>query len=310
MKRQSGFSSLELVMAMAISAIIMTSLLEIYNQVSRNMLRIERFVFEDTQLLALRNRFGKDLSGLSAIWFTQADVEVKQLAIDGHANPLPTAEKKKTSQYFYSVNKDKHLDILTFVTTNALQSYGAVQSRFVRIVYQMEDDPAHVGMFRLMRKEIIMPTENIDEQSLKPGKFYELVGGIKTLEMTYQLVDKVELEKSTKAVDVGDKQEKGGKKPIIRAVKQWVSDNKSSSAKAPADKKAMTDADASADEAEDLGGAAVPKFVEMKIVFGATDKQLEKEYKLEFYIPSMIDNLPKATSRPAAPVPVDPQKGA
>lgn len=311
MKTQLGFSSLELIMAMTISAIIMTSLLEIYNQVSRNMLRVERFVFEDTQLLALKNRFGKDLAGLSAIWFTQADLEAKRLAVDGYKNPLPTADKKKTSQYFYSVNKDKHLDLLTFVTTNALQSYGFVQSRFVRVVYQVEADPAHAGMFRLMRKEIILPTENIDEQSLKPGKFYELVGGIKTLEMTYQLVDKIELEKSAKSAgEAGAKsQEKGEKKPFIRAVKQWVSDNKKPSEKNDKNKKDMPQ-DESGEDEEDLGGATVPKFVEMKIVFGATDKQLEKEYKLEFYIPTMIDNLPQAISRPVVPVPADVKKGA
>jgi prepilin-type N-terminal cleavage/methylation domain-containing protein len=307
MKLQRGFSALELIMAMAVSAIIMTCLLEIYNQVSRNMLRVERFVFEDTQILTLRNRFGKDLSGLSAIWFTQADIESKQSAVDGQKAPTPT-EKKKTSTYFYSVNKNKNLDTLTFVTTNALQSYGSVQDRFVRILYKVEQDPVHAEMFRLMRKEIPMPTENIDEETLKPGKFYELVSGIKSLEMTYQLIDKVELQKQSSAkvpADGAKPEQAGEKKPIIRSVKQWTSDAKKSSEKI-AEKSNKVSGDASSDEEEkqeDLGGAAVPKFVEMKIVFGATGKQLEKEYKLEFYIPSTIDNLPQALAKSSAPVP-------
>ena len=315
MKNQRGFSVIELVMVMAISAILMTILLQIYNQVTRNMLRVERFVFEDTQILTLKNRFGKDLAGLSAIWFTQAELQAKQAAKDATKTPEPTTEKKKCSKYFYSVNKDKHLDTLTFVTTSALQSYGSVQSRFVRVLYKVEKDPTGEGLLRLMRKEIVMPTENIDEENLKSGKFYQLVGGIKSLEMTYQLIDKAALKKlesanADKAASKSADQEE--KQPIIRSVKQWTGDDgkKKSSSKDKKEPESIENAseDVSvkpeADEKEeDLGGATVPKFVEMKIVFGKTNKQLEKEYKLEFYIPSTLDNAPKEIVIQQAPQP-------
>ena len=299
--KQPGFSMLELIVVMAVSAIIMTSLFQIYNQVTRNMIRVERFVFEDTQILALENRFEKDLSGLSAIWFTQGEVETKQLA-DGEKN-LPAPEKRKRSNYFYSVNKDGHLDTLTFITTNALQSYGESQDRFVRVLYQIEVDPKHEDMYRLMRKEISMPTENIDEEVFKQGKFYELVGGIKSIEMTYQLIDKIELQKlqqaKAKSADLTDKQiqskDSEEKKPLIRSVKQWgmadIKQDEKKKESAPAQ-----DEDSEKSEKQDLGGAAVPKFVEMKIVFGASDKQLEREYKLEFSIPATVDNIPKGMS--------------
>ena len=309
MNKQQGFSALELIMVMAVSAILMTTLLQIYNQVARNMLRVERFVFEDTQILTLKNRFGNDLIGLSAIWFTQADLETKQAAKDAAKTP-PTTEKKKCSKYFYSVNKNGHLDILTFVTTSALQSYGSVQSRFVRIVYQVEKDPRHENMLRLMRKEIIMPTENIDEESLKPGKFYELVGGIKSIEMKYQLVDKVALEKSSSADKAGNKSEaQEEKQPIIRSVKQWTGDDGKKKSNKKEEKDSSQDASTQEDDQEEkekLGGATVPKFVEMKIIFGATNKQLEKEYKLEFYIPSTLDNAPKQIVIQQTPVATQP----
>jgi prepilin-type N-terminal cleavage/methylation domain-containing protein len=314
MKSQRGFSVIELVMVMAISAILMTILLQIYNQVTRNMMRVERFVFEDTQILTLKNRFGKDLAGLSAIWFTQAELQAKQAAKDAVKAAEPTTEKKKCSKYFYSVNKNKHLDTLTFVTTSALQSYGSVQSRFVRVLYKVEKDPAYEGLLRLMRKEITMPTENIDEENLKFGNFYQLVGGIKSLEMTYQLVDKSALKKleSAKADKEKNKStDQEEKQPIIRAVKQWTGDDgkkkESTSANAPADnnkkeaESSQEDASPEEDVSEDLGGATVPKFVEMKIVFGKTNKQLEKEYKLEFYIPSTLDNAPKGIVIQQAP---------
>ncbi len=307
MNKQQGFSVIELVMVMAISAIMMTILLQIYNQVTRNMLRVERFVFEDTQVLTLKNRLSKDFAGLSAVWFTQAELQEKQAAIDPVKNP-PSKEKKKSSKYFYSVNKDGHLDTLTFITTNALQSYGTSKNRFVRIVYRVEKDPVNKDLLRLMRKEIAMPTENIDEESLKQGKFYELVSGVKSLEMTYQLIDKVALQQQefsekTKAESSDSLQKKEDKKPIIRPVTQWVEaeDKKKSKKKEQGfsddtpQEDDQNENNASAEtlvKKEDLGGAMVPKFIKMNIVFGATYKQLEKKYMLEFCIPSSLDNAP------------------
>ncbi len=312
-KLQRGFSALELIMVMAVSAVMMTTLLEIYNHVTRNMLRIDRLVFEDTQLLTLRKRFEQDLSGLSAIWFTQADLEKKKAGkvATGKSADVAGEQGKKTSQYFYSLNKNKNLDTLTFVTTSALQSYGSAQSHFVRVVYKVEQDPAHAGLMRLMRKEIFLPTENIDEQkNAKEGSFYELVGGIKSLEMTYQLIDTTELKKRAAAEKESSKDASKSlnseAKPIIRSVTQWTSDNKKSPDKNDNNKKdSLKEEDASAGasaEEEDLGGAAVPKFVTMKIVFGATNQQLEKEYKLDFYISSYIDNMVKLPKKqPVAP---------
>ena len=163
---KSGFTSFELIMVMAVSAIMMTALFEIYNQVTKNMARVDRFIFEDSQILALKNRFGKDVSGMSAIWFVykpKADQKADALKSDA-------SDKKMKSKYFYSVNKDGHLDTLTFLTTNALQSYGFVQHRFVRVVYQVQPDPKHENLFRLMRKEIVIPSQDIDEQTLQQGK--------------------------------------------------------------------------------------------------------------------------------------------
>ncbi|MBV8661234.1 MAG: hypothetical protein JO129_03770 [Candidatus Dependentiae bacterium] len=301
---KSGFSALELIMAIALSAIIMTTLLEIYYQVTRNMARVERFVFEDTQILTLKNRLNKDLSGLSAIWFTQSALEAQQLAAKEKIFEVkkPLLSKRQSSKFFYSVNKDKRLDILTFVTTAGLQSYGDTQDRFVRVVYQVEVDPKNKEMFRLMRKEISMPTEYIDEEALQPGRFYELVDGIKSIEVMYQLIDKIEIQRQQKErakPEDQKSQEKEELKPIIRSVKQWDESFKAPKSAAEKGKK-----DEDEEEVESLGGAAVPKFIEMKIVFGATDKRLEKEYKLDFYIPATVDNIPasllKKSSTPPA----------
>lgn len=311
---KSGFSSLELIMAMTISAIIMTSLLQIYNQVIRNTMRIERFVFEDTQVLTIKNRLDHDLAGLSAIWFTQEQVENQQakvLKIDqkNSSQKQVRKEAKKSSTCFYSANKENNLATLTFVTNNPLQSYGSALDRFVRVVYRVENDPQREGMLRLMRKEIKMPTEIIEDEILQKGTFYELAFGIKSLEMTYQFIDKTELQKQAQAKkSSADEATKAAQqlKPVIRSVKEWGLTNKPQQqgklaqvAKAP---------DESSD-ADDLGGAVAPSFVAMNIVFAATDQQVEKTYKLEFYIPSLLDHAPKGILAIKKPAPIAPSGG-
>lgn len=294
MKLQRGFSVIELIVVMAVSSILMSILLEIYAQVGRNMRRIDRLVFEDTQLLTLRNRFDQDISGMCALWFTQADLESKQAKKDGKKTDDAQQEKKLTSQYFYSINKDKDLNTLTFITTNAF-------NRFVRVMYKLEQDPAHQGLSRLMRKEIPLPTENIAEQ--KGGQetsWYELAGGIKSLEMTYQLIDKKEIQRRAAAEKEAEKNNSkpasGEQKSIIRSVTQWTSDTKKNK---DTKKDAGSHDDASDEQEQDLGGAVSPKMVTMKITFGATRQQLEKEYQLDFYIPQFIDAIVKLPNQQA-----------
>lgn len=290
--KSPGFSMLEIIMVMAVSTIIMTCLFEIYNQTARNMNRVQRFVFEDTQILTLKHRFEQDVAGLSAIWFKQAEVEA---LIAQQEKKAPSKDFKKRSFYFYSTNKDKQFDTLTFITTNALQSYDKLFDRFVRVVYRLEADPANKDLFRLMRKEISPATEFIDEKTFNSGKFYELVGGIKTIEISYHLVDRVALNKQFQADkkkkdddDTADKQEAA---PILRVVKQWLP---AESVDKSADKTSIKDVDPEEEKKEDLGGAPVPKFVEMKIVFGQTLQQQEQEYTLGFAVPSTVDNMPKS----------------
>ena len=309
----AGFSMLEIIMVMAVSAIIMTCLFDIYNQTARNMARVERFVFEDTQILTLKNRFGKDVAGLSAIWFKQAELEVMLAAQEKKEAPK---DFKKRSFYFYSTNKGEQFELLTFITTNALRSYGKVFDRFVRVVYKLEVDPAHEGLFRLMRKEIAPATEFIDEKALGTGKFYELIGGIKSLEITYQLVDRVELNKQFRASkmkkDDTAQDDQKETKQVIRTVKKWtpLESVEKAAEKNAAGAAKMNDAQQNADEKDedDLGGAPVPRFIEIKIVFGQTQQQQEQEYTLGFYVPSTVDNMPRSIFA-VRPTPQKAEKG-
>jgi len=281
----------EIVIVMAVSTIIMTCLFEIYNQTSRNMNRVQRFVFEDTQVLALKHRFEKDIAGLSAIWFKQAEVADLQAQQE---KKEPVKDFKKRSFYFYSANKGDQFDIATFITTNALESYARASNRFVRVVYRIEPDTENKDLFRLMRKEISPATEFIDDKALSSGKFYELVGGIQSIQISYHLVDRVALNKKFQAGKKQEDSQDAGEQeaaPILRLVKQW---QPVESIEKPVDKKAEKESNSDEEKKEDLGGAPVPKFIEMKIVFGKTLQQQEQEYTLGFFVPSTVDNMPKS----------------
>lgn len=310
-----GFSALELIMVMAVSGIIMTSLFEIYNQVVRNMNKIDRFVTTDSQILTLENRLGKDLLGLSAVWFTQADLEKKIAAKNSSDSTQEKAQfvqqqEKKSSRYFYSNNKNNNLEMLTFVTTSALQSYGTTQDRFVRVVYRVEKDPKHPENLRLMRKEIPIVSEYIDDDALKVGKFYELVANIASLEMTYHFVDVAELKKLQQAKFAQDgasasAQENKEGKQVMRSVKEWKEEKKKKKSQKNGQQNAQEDL--SAQQEEDLGGAVVPKIVEMKISFGLFDDPAKKEYKLAFYLTSSIDKVVKEIVKSQASIAPTPE---
>lgn len=303
MNNQRGFSVLELVMVMAVSAIVMTSLFEIYNQVMNNAQKIERCVVQDGQVLTLEQRLYKDILGMSAIWFTQAELEKQRAAQSAKDVPGSTESQqpeKKSSSYFYSINKQNNLEMMTFVTTSALQSYGTTQDRLVRVVYKLEQDYLHQGNFRLMRKEILNVTESIDEQALKTGKFYELASNIGSLQTTFYYIDQQELQKQQKAQ--AEKEDKTARqqantetKQLISSVKEWKEEKKTEK-----DKNKSTGSQEEQAKEDDLGGALAPKIIELKISFGRVGDLVDREYKLSFYIPSNIDHVVKPIKKEQA----------
>jgi len=162
-----------------------------------------------------------------------------------------------------------------------LQSYGAACDKFVRIVYKVEKDPAHEKLFRLMRKEITSPCESIDEKSMSSGRFYELVHGIKSISVLYYILDKL----PSKEGDTQDAKNKNTDEPTyaLRQVKTLGTiDSKPEHNKV--DKKNIKN-----DDQENQSDAKIPLFIEMKIMFAATDNSSEQEYKASWSVPSMID---------------------
>lgn len=258
-----GFSILEFMTVMTISVIIVGGLFEVYRVVRKNMVRVERFTFEETQIIAMKNRLEQDITGVAAIWFTQQAAETKDLLA---GKKMDAPENLKRNQFFYATEKDGKVEKITFMTTaSVMTTFGQESQRFVRVMYALQQDKEHKGLYALMRKELPIVSEDIDEKSLERGRWYQLVGGISSLQAAYHFID-------TQVIKAQAKGEAKDKK-AIRSVRQWGVED--------------------VDEQEATGGVKIPKFIRMKVVFGKTPTQQKQEYQLDFMIPVSADIVPK-----------------
>lgn len=277
---KQGFSVIEMVIIIMISSMIMMNLLQIYNSVKRHYMKVEQYTKDDDRLLVLQTILERDFSSLSCIWFDQTKKESKQL-VSGVTMPAP--EKIKRNKFFFSVNKDEHLDLLTFVTTSGTTMFGQPERRFVRVVYRLQHDEKNEGTYRLLRKELPFVQADIDEDHLQGGMFYEVVDNVHHIGMKYYVLDKKVLTEHIK----NKKEKKGNFQEVqsaIRSVAQWG-------------------VDVDDPKTQGTGGEKVPRFVEMKIGF-KDPVQGVKEYTV--YFPVTVD----LATDVKLPKPLQPKKEA
>lgn len=205
---QSGFSIIEMMISLMISAMLMTASLTIYNQIGKGALTIQRITQTDTQVMILHNRLVADLQGLTPLWFTAEHYEKLKKTEeknDAKQNTMPitsnNASTKKRNNFLYAQSNDQQFDILTFVTTNALQSYGDKQRRIVRIVYMLQPEDTNLKTFKLLRKEDDTVSGDFDLEKLKTGLFYQIAHKITQCSIEYGFIEtknkKVDPSKNT-----------------------------------------------------------------------------------------------------------------
>jgi hypothetical protein len=240
-------------------------LFEIYRLVQKNMKRVEKFTISQMKIVTLKNRFEQDVAGFNTIWFTQRATNQKDL-LDGQTMEAP--EKVEKNQFLYSKNNKGNLEKLTFMTTAAMQTFDNQES-FVRVAYELREDKHNNGLYALYRKEDVIVSERINEESLEEAKSYIVADGIQSIQMRYHYLD-VQLAKL-------HAQGKELSKPAIRSAKQWGVTAKEDS-----------------EEEEYAVGVKVPKFIQMQITFGEIEHvQQEETFDLYFSIPSFMDGPPK-----------------
>lgn len=214
--RQSGFSILEMIISIMISAMLMTASLTIYKQISKSAFMVQKVTSLDTQIMILHNRLSTDLQGLYPLWFTTEHYEQLAKAKKSDKNPeIPTSANfgsKKRNNFLYAQSQNNQFEILTFITSNALQVFGDKQIRTVRIVYVLQPDPSHPNTFKLMRKEEDAISGDFDLEKLKNGKLNQIAHKITKCTIEYGYI------KPTKQ---SEQQEPLDKAPQFTFVSQW-----------------------------------------------------------------------------------------
>ena len=283
--QNQGFTLIELVVGLMIGSILLTSSLAIYQNIAKSTTIIQKITSNDTRAMILKDRFAKDLIGISMLWFTPKKYEAmkKKTTSSSSAKAKDSqnsdseneeAENKKEDTiakdennfFFANNNADGTLDTLSFVTTSALQIYGSNNKSFVRVVYFLKKDQKLENSLSLMRKEID-PTELNKELLKNSGVFYELAGNIKHCSFEYGFINKITV--------VNKNEKQNANKPTeISWVKEWNEkmDKSQSSTQKP----------------------IAPKFIKIKITFMQQTTSAEQEYDMCFINP--VDTISPYTS--------------
>ncbi len=158
-----GFSIIEIVVAIAIGAIVAMLLYQATAQTARVVKTIEVQVDVHTELALFMDRIQKDISGAFVPHFPEEkeEAELQQKKEEKKQNKDSKPEKKKENeQNIFDVQSmditdgmHKGASLFTFVSTNPLMVYGESVPRRVRISYSFEDQKEGKALFKLLRYE-------------------------------------------------------------------------------------------------------------------------------------------------------------
>ncbi len=186
---KSGAILLEVLIASAVSAILATILLAAFHQTNRSLGIADDFIDIYAQVAVVHKQLEQDISG-AMIPFEPPKEEKKAETKKTLVAKKEEKKIKPITKIFYGVNKDKNLDLLTFITNNPLRIYwgeqaGKPKPHIVRVVYRLKKQKGQPA-FTLTRQE----SENLDFKAFdsnasKPIKAYELSKNIKELSISY-----------------------------------------------------------------------------------------------------------------------------
>ena len=281
---KSGFSLLELVIGLLISTILITISFMIYQQIARSTQFTQRITTNDTKVMILKDRLQQDLLGITPLWFipSKYDAMTKQAKTSStNEESLETDTEKKTDttkkeddtqkehNFFYSQNnQDGTLNLFSFITTSAMQTYGTPKRLCVRVVYLLKKD-ATKNIFSLLRKEIA-PEEFNNTTATSSENFYEIASLIKSCSIEFGFINIITATNKDEKTPTQD----ANKKTEFTWLKSWH---------------------AKQETAEKHQQKPIyPKCIKMKLVFVQEKTDHEQEYELCFITP--IDSITLYTS--------------
>lgn len=185
---KSGFTLIEVMVTLAISALMLTALYQALSQTGHITRRTDERVDYGTLLVILCNQLEKDIS--SAFFpISRADTAPDTQQMSGAQTPKPLVkeEEKKDEKFFFGEkNKEGSTSLFTCITTNRLAVYGQDKPSLARVVYNLVPDKKNEkpGVFKLTRQE----SSKLDLKTFKDGKqvrAYTIAESLKKFKCTY-----------------------------------------------------------------------------------------------------------------------------
>lgn len=282
MKQSSGFSIIELMIALVISSMLTLLLYQSFSQSQRSARNNNSVLDVVTVMPIAYNQLEKDFSTIfvpARVFKDLAQQAQKKNNTSGAAGqPVAESPDKKPKEPFKEIFvctlKEKNLELLSFISTHSLALYNTVLPHAVRVVYRLVPLANRPDLFSLVRQEttkIDMPLAKFKEEKIRE---YDLMRGVKEI--------KVELlvpEKPAEEPQESDKEKKV---------------TKSSPPKQPKKYKSLTAWQGDSSEGE-KPEYLIPAYINVAGIFVdlATDREYPFEWK--FAVPVFDDVLVHAT---------------
>ena len=182
---KKGFILIELLIATLIAGMISILLLTALQQTNKFQSVIDNNIDIYTRATIFHHQLEKDIMGAF-------------IPIQFYNQPISSEKKQKKppiDHIFYGVNRDKKLNVLTFITTNPLAVYwgtktGSAKPRIARVVYRLQSEDEKKPSYILLRQEgSELSFARYEKSNQKAHRSYQLIDGIKDLSITYTTVE-------------------------------------------------------------------------------------------------------------------------
>lgn len=197
--KQNGFSLIEIIVAMAISAGLSLILYRAFSQTTRLTQQVRDMINDNSDTLSSYAQLEKDFSAI----FVPAKEEVPKAPTaappaqqPGQKAPEPKPEAAKPEPpVFTTTQSEGKLATISFVTTNAFTIFDEAPLRSVRVTYRFkpqtgEAEPAGTKLYTLVREEIPYDQKaETEKKEQKPVHAYALIRNISTYALKFSARD-------------------------------------------------------------------------------------------------------------------------
>ena len=182
--KKSGFSLIELLIAMAVGSIIMFAVYRTFDQTKKSAQRLDAILQKDNMIAPLYNQLEKDCTAIYVPLSAYPPKKEQQPAQQPPVKPAPAKPEeapKLLEKIFYSTSKSSLLQELSFITTTSLLGYNETSPHLVRVTYAVK--PEVENLYTLMRSESTQLAYKPEKESTV--KSYEIVNNIKNISVKY-----------------------------------------------------------------------------------------------------------------------------